>query len=513
MYTNISDGISAQNKGGIIGTIVLGSSFADLLRDHTGLDIIIYNKDKFFSTSFFDKGKRLNFRNREDLYNKFVNKEITENFEIMKIDLSENNQFYKLYYTPIISVNEEVVGMIAYCIDIKPIENIKKNLFEEESLTSNKFEQIINEISDNLKHDEHKFKESFSLHLIIILIIFLIIFSIIFNIFIKAIIVKSINKVSTGLKELSEGRGKLGFLEVKSKDEIGELTEYFNVFVNNLNFVINEIKDGAMVIASSTMEINAGNKNLVEKAAEQSESIQNTFENINEIENIVKKNAGITTVVNGMTRNAKKIADEVTCSTKELQLQMTLIKDSSHQIEKILTVLDEITFQTNLLAINAAVESARAGELGKGFGVVASEIRNLAQRSQKASKQIKELIKDNVKKVESGDDSAKNTIADIERIVNEVKNIDNIIVSMASGTEKQNNDIEKAVYEVEKIKNMTESNEEIIKTIFGMTEILNEKAFEFQDLVNFFVAEKKHRNTSVKEKKAKKKRWLFFKGE
>ncbi len=489
VYSRISESFS-KTKGGIIATRYFDNDFADMLKNQTGIDTIIYNKGKFLSSSFFDRNSRRVFRNRNDIFDKFKNGEISHVFENMKIQNSSSSEFYRIYYTPIQADNNEVIGIIGYCFPFTGYEVMKKQVLEEEIIMYRQFDNLLKHIYSDIDRDEKNLKKYFFISLALIILISSILFTIIFNILISKVVINTIKRVSNGLKELAEGKGRLGFLKIRSNDELGELTEHFNNFVDNLNFVVTEIKDGAMIIATSTMEINAGNRQLAIKANMQDESIKKTFQNINEIRDIVKKNAGITVIVNGMTNNAKKIAEEVGESARELNESMHRIKESSKQIEDILGVLNEITFQTKLLAINAAVESARAGKQGKGFSVVATEIKNLAVRSSDAAKQIKELIGENVDKVDAGDITAKRSNGNIEKIIEEVKNINNVIKGIAKLTETQNKETEEIIKEIKNIKDMIGENKLTAEEIFEMTEILNTKAFHFRKLVNFFAGDK-----------------------
>jgi methyl-accepting chemotaxis protein len=116
---------------------------------------------------------------------------------------------------------------------------------------------------------------------------------------------------------------------------------------------------------------------------------------------------------------------------------MSEISNSSRKIEEILNVIDDIAFQTNLLALNAAVEAARAGEQGRGFAVVAEAVRNLAQKSGAAAKDISSLIKENVAKSKQGVGIANSSEQVFKNILDSVKKVSDLSTEIASGSREQ----------------------------------------------------------------------------
>src|SRR5690606_21707519 len=134
----------------------------------------------------------------------------------------------------------------------------------------------------------------------------------------------------------------------------------------------------------------------------QASNLEETAASMEEMTATVRQNADNAKGANDLASDAAKTASKGGEVVGQAISAMSEINRSSKQIADIIGVIDEIAFQTNLLALSAAVEAARAGEQGRGFAVVAGEVRNRGQRSAAAAKEIKGLIKDSVEKVEEG---------------------------------------------------------------------------------------------------------------
>ena len=178
-----------------------------------------------------------------------------------------------------------------------------------------------------------------------------------------------------------------------------ECKNNINSTLTNLSNFIIQIRDAADFIDSSSQEIASGNDNLSQRAEQQAASLEQTAASMQQLAGTVKNNATNTQQANQVVNTAMSHAHKGGEIVKSAIIAMQDINDSSNEIAEIIGVIDEIAFQTNLLALNASVDAARAGEQGRGFSVVATEVRNLAQRSTNAAKQSNELFQNSMQKV------------------------------------------------------------------------------------------------------------------
>jgi methyl-accepting chemotaxis protein len=205
--------------------------------------------------------------------------------------------------------------------------------------------------------------------------------------------------------------------------------------------VSKDLAFGSEQVAQASSQIAGSSQSLSESATEQASSLEETVATMEELTSMVRLN----------TENGKQAAS-LAVSTREIAIKgeqeiKTLIESihsisaDSRKIEEITNVIDDIAFQTNLLALNAAVEAARAGEQGRGFAVVAEAVRGLALRSSVAAKDIAELIKNSVEKIELGSKQANQGGVVLSEIVTAVRKVADLNNEIATASEEQSNGI------------------------------------------------------------------------
>ena len=226
-----------------------------------------------------------------------------------------------------------------------------------------------------------------------------------------------VNALSAILKDIDYLLGQMGHGNFVVDSQIADL--YIGNFEpllvsmrqikDKLSDTLSQISASAGQISSGANQVSDGAQALAQGATEQASSVQELAATIHEIFDSTQETAAVS---RESQSRAEQAGGEVVRSN-ELMKQMTVamkeISESSQKISNIITTIEDITFQTNILALNASVEAARAGTAGKGFAVVADEVRNLASKSDEAAKATKDLIESSVQSVENGN-----------KIVNEV---------------------------------------------------------------------------------------------
>jgi methyl-accepting chemotaxis protein len=248
-----------------------------------------------------------------------------------------------------------------------------------------------------------------------------------------------------------------------------------NSTVDHLTSVISRIKTIAQTVQVAAGEIANGNVDLSQRTEQQAASLEETAASMQEFTSTVKQNADNAQRAQQLALNASNIAKHGGVEVDKVVLSMTEINDSSNKIVAIIGVIDDIAFQTNLLALNAAVEAARAGSQGSGFAVVATEVRNLAQRSAKAAKEIKLLIKESVSKTGSATQQAQTASQTLNEVVSSIQTLSLVMSDISSASIAQSAGIEQMNEVIMNMDNVTHRNASLVEAANAATHALDEQ--------------------------------------
>lgn len=275
-------------------------------------------------------------------------------------------------------------------------------------------------------------------------------------------------------------------LDVQTTDEVGRMAEALNRAVEKLNSTLQEVATSAANASASSQELAAAAESIASGAQEQAASLEETSASLEEITAAVRQSADNANQASQLAAGSKDSALQGQDVVSNAITAMSEINAASAKISDIISTIDEIAFQTNLLAVNAAVEAARAGDEGRGFAVVASEVRSLAQRSAVAAKEIKVLIQDSLRKVEAGSGLVNRSGETLQGIVSSVKRVTDIVGEIAAASGEQSTGIEQVNTAMTQMDQVTQSNSAQTEELSATAQSLSEQATHLMELVGTF---------------------------
>jgi methyl-accepting chemotaxis protein len=269
-------------------------------------------------------------------------------------------------------------------------------------------------------------------------------------------------------------------------DAMDQLVQRTNETLDDMKELISQTKKSALTVVAGVRHMSEGNQELSQRTQQQAATVEQTSATVEELVSNVNQNATNTQRADSLSKEAVSVAVEGGETVERTIQAMNDIAEGSRKIVEMMDLINEITFQTNLLSINAAVEAARAGEQGRGFAVVASEVRNLANRSSEASRDIQSLVRDIMSQVDTGKESVGQLEDGFKKIIQTIKHVSDALSEVSLATQESSRGIEQIGQGVEELSDVTEHNAALVDELAGATEQLNEKAGLLQHMTEKF---------------------------
>jgi methyl-accepting chemotaxis protein len=277
---------------------------------------------------------------------------------------------------------------------------------------------------------------------------------------------------SVSLAERIAGGDLRERVEITSQDEVGKLQAAMRRMSEKLAEVIGEVRAGAEALAGASATVSATAQGLSQGTGEQAASVEETTSSLEEMSASITQNAQNAGQTEMMAKEGARNAEQGGAAVQETVTAMRSIAEK-------ISIIEEIAYQTNLLALNAAIEAARAGEHGKGFAVVASEVRKLAERAQRAAKEIGSEAGSSVKVAERSGQL-------IVELVPVIRKTADLVQDVAAASAEQSAGVSQVSKAMGTVDQVTQRNASASEELSSTAEEMASQAESLQHLMEFF---------------------------
>ncbi|ENG2945847.1 methyl-accepting chemotaxis protein [Enterobacter cloacae] len=298
-------------------------------------------------------------------------------------------------------------------------------------------------------------------------------------------LVTPINTVKKSIEEVTAGNLGVTIPEF-GNNCAGRLIPGINSLSGNIATLVREIRASSQTAMTLSDQLSARSAQLSVKTEQQSASLVQTAASMEQMAASTKNNADNTRLASEQANQATLQARKGGELMGQVAHNMQSITECAQQMTEIISMIDGIAFQTNILALNAAVEAARAGDHGKGFSVVAEEVRNLAHRSAEAAKNIKTLIEVTSNNVTQGVTVVSEAEKNMREIVAGSGNVSRLMDEISSSTSEQEKGISQITLALSELERVTQSNVAMAEELNGSSDVLRNQVIELQSRTRNF---------------------------
>jgi PAS domain S-box-containing protein len=268
--------------------------------------------------------------------------------------------------------------------------------------------------------------------------------------------------ISSGWKQVVGEAVHSAIVSIVDVTESSRLQQSFESQSRHMSGIVNQTKDSVAKIGAGTSILNNSASTLARQTDEQMMSLEEMSSAVRQLASAVKQNAGNSHEARELALAASRVAEESDQMSTDMADTMKHIAISSQRIVAIVDLVQEIAFQTNILALNAAVEAARAGEAGRGFSVVATEVRALAQRSASALKDIRVQIEQSTAQVVAGTGIASVMNVKMAGMAQTTKEAAQLVATITKASEEQASGIEQIDASVRQLERVAQTNTRLV---------------------------------------------------
>jgi len=295
-----------------------------------------------------------------------------------------------------------------------------------------------------------------------------------------------IGDISQKLSAMADGNMNQS-IELEYIGDFRPIQEALTTILNSLNYVLGELCNSSGFVANKADQVASGAQDLAQGATQQAASVQELSTTINDLSKRMEQMAQNAQNARDISNNASDVLH--LCSQKMFDLvdAMGKISSASSEIGNIIETIESIASQTNILALNASVESVRVGEAGKGFAVVAGEVRSLANKSQNASQSSAELIERAIEAVKKGMQIADDTAETLKQVVGGAKQSTDYVDKIADDSKEQSHALQQLTIGINQIADVVQNTSATSQESAAASVELDEQANTIRHLMSSFV--------------------------